>query len=233
MRVIPVIDLKGGQVVRAVRGERAHYQPLRSPLAAGSAPAAIIDGFLRLAAFRAVYVADLDAITGAGSHGAEISALARLYPLLEFLVDAGARDREALRRWLAVAPNITAVAGSESFGDSGGLAELAADPRIVLSLDFRGHVFLGQPALLAEPEFWPQRVIVMTLASVGASGGPDWHRLREVAALGAGRRIIGAGGVRDGLDLAALAQTGAAGVLIASALHDQRLSAADLADYLD
>ena len=233
MRVIPVIDLKGGQVVRALRGERALYQPMRSPLAAGSAPEAIIDGFLRLAAFRAIYVADLDAITGAGSHERAIAALAQRFPALEFMVDAGAQNGEALRRWLAIAPNITAVAGSETFTDVGGLAALATSPRLVLSLDFRGHVFLGPKPLLAAPENWPQRVIVMTLASVGVGAGPDWHRLREIARLGVGRDIIAAGGVRDGYDLAALAQTGVAGVLIASALHDQRLNATDLTEFLD
>ncbi|MBV1706267.1 MAG: histidine biosynthesis protein [Hyphomicrobiales bacterium] len=233
MRVIPVIDLKGGQVVRAMRGERALYQPLRSPLTAGSAPVAVIDGFLRLAAFRAIYVADLDAIMGQGSHEREISALAQRYPGLEFLVDAGARNGDGLRRWLAVAANIAAVAGSETLAETHCLAELADNPRIVLSLDFRGREFLGPPELWAAPETWPQRVIVMTLASVGSHGGPDWHRLREVAAMGQGRQIIGAGGVRDSHDLAALAETGTAAVLIASALHDQRLTQTDLADYLD
>ena len=38
MRVIPVIDLKGGAAVHAVRGERERYRPLDSTLAAGSDP---------------------------------------------------------------------------------------------------------------------------------------------------------------------------------------------------
>src|SRR4051812_2217086 len=38
MQLIPVIDLKAGQAVRAVAGDRAHYQPLRSVLHAGGDP---------------------------------------------------------------------------------------------------------------------------------------------------------------------------------------------------
>ena len=38
MRVIPVIDLKGGVAVHAVRGERERYRPLRSRIADGSDP---------------------------------------------------------------------------------------------------------------------------------------------------------------------------------------------------
>ena len=37
MRVIPVIDLKSGAAVHAVRGERERYRPLRSRLVAGIA----------------------------------------------------------------------------------------------------------------------------------------------------------------------------------------------------
>jgi phosphoribosylformimino-5-aminoimidazole carboxamide ribotide isomerase len=38
MRVIPVIDLKSGAAVHAVRGERERYRPLRSEIVAGSDP---------------------------------------------------------------------------------------------------------------------------------------------------------------------------------------------------
>jgi len=38
MRVIPVIDLKRGVAVHAVRGDRERYRPLRSRIAEGSDP---------------------------------------------------------------------------------------------------------------------------------------------------------------------------------------------------
>ena len=47
--------------------------------------------------------------------------------------------------------------------------------------------------------------------------------------IAAGRRIYAAGGVRDVADLAALARASIAGALIATALHDGRVSGAEIA----
>ena len=63
------------------------------------------------------------------------------------------------------------------------IRDLAGDPRIVLSLDFRDAAFAGPPALLAEPDGWPRNVIVMTLARVGSGAGPDVARLSEIRAM--------------------------------------------------
>ena len=46
MRLIPVIDLMRGQAVRAVRGERSTYQPLRSRLCVGAEPVAVARAML-------------------------------------------------------------------------------------------------------------------------------------------------------------------------------------------
>ena len=39
MEIVPVIDLKGGAVVRALQGDRANYRPIRTPLSRTSEPA--------------------------------------------------------------------------------------------------------------------------------------------------------------------------------------------------
>ena len=63
----------------------------------------------------------------------------------------------------------------------------------------------------------------MTLARVGSGEGPDLARLRQIMAKNAGRQLYAAGGVRDLDDLKGLSDAGAAGVLVASALHDGRI----------
>ncbi len=68
----------------------------------------------------------------------------------------------------------------------------------------------------------------MTLGRVGADAGPDFERLAAVRRA-SGAALYAAGGVRGADDLAALARAGIAGALVASALHDGRLSAKDLA----
>jgi phosphoribosylformimino-5-aminoimidazole carboxamide ribotide isomerase len=226
MRIIPVIDLKAGEVVRGYKGERGAYAPIASPLAASSAPADVVAGFLRLHDFRIVYVADLDAIEGRAGHGATIEALARAFPDLRFWVDDGSADaaRVAALRARGVEP----VVGSESLASDGTTIALARECETVLSLDFRGENFLGPPALRENARFWPRRIVAMTLARVGAFEGPDLTLLARLAREAKERSLHAAGGVRDLADLEALAAVGVAGALVASALHDGRLSRGDL-----
>lgn len=88
-------------------------------------------------------------------------------------VDNGAATAAAVAALLAI-PGTIAVIGSETLRDPAELAAAArASPdRVALSLDFRGEAFVGLPELLARPEAWPRRVIVMTLARVGSGEGP-------------------------------------------------------------
>src|ERR1700730_7594970 len=113
--IVPVLDLKGGEVVHARAGERERYLPIRSHLAAGSAPAAVVDGLLSVAPFRRIYSADLDAIERRGDHRPVIADLARRHPGIEFWLDCGiATAAQAI----AVADDgLTPVMGSESLAD--------------------------------------------------------------------------------------------------------------------
>lgn len=227
MQLIPVMDLKGGEVVRAFKGERSSYRPIVTPLAPSSAPKDVIAGFLRLYPFATIYIADLDAIERRGGHAETILALSEAFPEVRFWVDDGAGDEARLRRWRDL-PRIDPVVGSESLASNAFAQGFANDPRVVLSLDFRGESFLGPPELLHSPQHWPQRVVAMTLARVGAFEGPDIECLGHLGRRAEGRLIYAAGGVRDARDLEALQRIGAAGALVASALHDERLSAEDL-----
>jgi phosphoribosylformimino-5-aminoimidazole carboxamide ribotide isomerase len=227
LRVIPVIDLMHGQVVRAQMGDRASYLPLNSPLSPTSDPVDVVRGLLAVYPFPTLYVADLDAIQ---SHGDNLPTLRRLreeFPALQLWVDSGAATDAALEA--VVRANLGApVIGSESQRDDKLIAQHRSSPRIVLSLDFRGDAFQGPPEILAQPALWPQRVIVMTLARVGSGAGPDLGRLASIQSIAGGREIYAAGGVRNAADLSALKQAGVAGALIATALHERRIVAADL-----
>ncbi|PPD40578.1 MAG: nickel transporter [Methylocystis sp.] len=228
MQVIPVIDIRNGAVVRALAGRRSDYRPLVTPLARSIAPLDVARGLMSLHAFEALYIADLDAIEGRGDNRSAILRISEAFPKTRLWIDAGAADgtqaQEQLARWSG-----DVVLGSESFVDLDALGPLCANARILLSLDFQGERFLGDGALYENAAAWPQRVIAMTLARVGAGEGPDVSRLAEIAARAGGRDIFVAGGVRNLDDLACLEAAGAAGALVASALHDARLTGADLA----
>src|SRR5271166_4368556 len=136
MEVIPVIDLKSGQVVHARGGRRDEYRPIETPLASGSAPADVVAGLLRLFPFRSLYVADLDAIEGRGGHDDALASLAEAHPGLALWVDNGIAETAAARAWLGRGLGAL-VLGSESQSDAEAARALAADPRVVLSLDYR------------------------------------------------------------------------------------------------
>ena len=142
-------------------------------------------------------------------------------------VDNGAADASALHALIG-ADLGTPVIGSESQRDIKVIAQHRDSMRIVLSLDFRGDAFQGPQEILAEPVLWPRRIIVMTLARVGSDAGPDLERFAAIRSIAGGREIYAAGGVRNASDLSALKAAGVSGALIATALHERRIVAADL-----
>ncbi len=227
MDIIPVIDLKGGTVVHARLGQRALYQPIETPLAGSSDPVDVVTGLLSVYPFTMLYVADLDAIAAASDNRTALRHLQDAFPQLKLWVDSGIGDLDTAADWLQQDLG-DLVLGSESQRDASLAHHLCENRRVVLSLDFRGAEFQGPPALLTQNDAWPQRLIVMTLDRVGSHAGPDLARLRALKAAAGPRHVYAAGGVRDADDLRALAQNRIAGALIASSLHDGRITAADL-----
>ncbi len=163
MQAIPVIDLMGGQVVRARMGDRASYRPLESLLSPTSKPVDVVRGLLGIFPFPTLYVADLDAIRGDGDNYETLRHIRAEFPSLRMWVDNGVADASSLHALIG-ADIGTLVIGSESQRDSELIAQHRDSMRIVLSLDFRGDAFQGPQEILTEPALWPQRVIVMTLA---------------------------------------------------------------------
>ena len=229
IEVIPVLDLKGGAVVRARHGLRHSYAPIVTKLARTSAPLDIAAGLLTVHPFRTFYIADLDRIEMRGGHEQSLAALGAAFPSLNFWVDAGVRDAKEAYSWLARHPRAHLVLGSETLKILSVLADLAENDRVILSLDFRGDSFVGPKVLYDAPHLWPKRVIIMTLARVGGDAGPDMDRLLEAKRRAPNLMLYAAGGLRGACDLMRLDQIGISGVLVASALHDGLLTGADLA----
>ena len=92
VEVIPVLDLKGGAVVHARMGQRSQYRPIETPLSSSSNPVEVARGLLSIYPFATFYIADLDAIEGAGDNNAAIAQLKAEFPGLAFWVDNGVAD---------------------------------------------------------------------------------------------------------------------------------------------
>jgi phosphoribosylformimino-5-aminoimidazole carboxamide ribotide isomerase len=229
LQVVPVLDLLHGQVVRAVRGERSAYRPIRSPLVHGSEPRDVARALLArcaaaLGRATVLYAADLDAIQGRPPQLAALADLLALQPDLALWLDAGFAGppaARALRGALgATGARVRPVYGSESLATAAALDAVAADPDAILSLDCRLARPLDPSGSWRRPQAWPRTVVVMTLDRVGSGRGPDLDTFARLRAMAPDRTWFGAGGLRDASDLEGAAAVGAAGWLVASALHD-------------
>jgi HisA/HisF family protein len=227
MEIIPVLDLKQGVVVHARMGRRDEYRPIETPLSPTSDPVDIARGLLRVHPFATLYVADLDAIARNGDNHAALARLRAAFPQVTLWVDNGICDCCSARDWLEAGWG-QLVLGSETQRDCTVVHHLAGDARVVLSLDFRGPTFQGPRALLDDAACWPQKVIAMTLARIGSDAGPDLERLCAIRDAAPGRQVYAAGGVRDAADLVSLKRADIAGALVASSLHEGRLTGKDI-----
>ena len=240
MPILAVLDLQHGQIVRGIAGRRDTYRPIVSSLCGSSEPCAVARALDAQLGLREFYLADLDAIAGAPPaldiYDALHAAGHRLW------VDAGVRTAADACRLAAldvhrVVIGLETVEGPEAL--IAACRALGAD-RVVFSLDLKG----GKP--LGDGQFGPSenaesiartvitsgvtQLLVLDIAHVGMGAGTGTaalcaaiHAAFPHVALAAG------GGVRDAVDVRRLYQCGVSHVLVASALHDGRLSRADIA----
>jgi phosphoribosylformimino-5-aminoimidazole carboxamide ribotide isomerase len=222
MQIVPVIDLKDGQVVHAVRGERSTYQPihLHSILTASSAFEDVLNAFLRFYPFKTFYIADLNAICGKGDHAELIQSVLKNHPDNEFWIDNGSQLGLAAFDYPQNYKPIIATESQQSMPQQ-------IDERFILSLDYKQQA-LGHADWFIHSQYWPARVIVMTLTRVGSQVGPDFEKLQLLKTRFPAKQFIAAGGVRNGQDLQALKLMGISGVLLATALHNGVITSSDI-----
>lgn len=228
MKIIPVIDLKNNLVVHAKLGDRENYQPINTPLCASADVYRVIEAFLSVHEFDTFYIADLNAITRCGDHNRLIAQVVATFPKLRFWVDKGHQPYSAS----AGAPeNSYPVLGSECYQDNN-VAELKDfNNRFILSLDYSGTAPLGAPKLFSGDEFWPEQIIIMTLARVGSHSGPDIEKLKCYLQHYPGKNFIAAGGIRHTNDLQMLMDIGIKQALLASALHSGAIQGEDIINF--
>jgi len=229
MNIIPVIDLMNGQVVHARHGDRQNYLPIQSSPCKSSQPHDVLDALLELYPFDSLYIADINAIQKNGHHFELIENLQKTHPDIDIWLDAGFDSKENIQK-----ASFSVVLGSESLTSMAHYKALnsASEHSPILSLDFKDGAFHGPLELFEIADYWPQRVITMTLNKVGSSTGPDIAQLRAVKELAPRRQIYAAGGIRGFDDLLQLKTMGINGVLVASALHAGLLSSSQISEII-
>jgi phosphoribosylformimino-5-aminoimidazole carboxamide ribotide isomerase len=236
MRIIPVMDLKGGLVVHAVGGRRHEYQPIRSVLVDSCQPAEVAKAFQEKLGLGDLYVADLDAIGGQEPALDLLRSLADLG--LKLRVDAGVRTVLSAKA-LAESGATSVIAGLETVGSPEFLEQLVSalgSDAVWFSLDLKQGVALGDlrdwpssdPLSIASRvlEVGIRRMIVLDLARVGKGSGIGTEELcRRLRGCHEGIELIAGGGVRHPEDLATLEELGLSGVLVGTALHNGSIGA--------
>ena len=233
MKVIPVIDVLNGVVVNAVRGLRKEYKPLRSNLTNAISPLEVAKTFKNLG-FTEIYIADLDAIISCSfdfSMHKQIAAQTGL----KLMVDAGITGIDRAQNLLDSGVS-KVVVGTETLQRKGFVKEAVErfdSQRVILSLDLKGEKVMVKQGfdgcvtplcLLREfKKMGVEQVIVLDLARVGSGEGVNVGFLKSVIAE-IGVDIYVGGGVRDINDLVELQKIGVSGALVATALHNGKIS---------
>ena len=237
VRIIGVIDLKDGKAVHARGGRRDLYAPVHQSagLVVNGNPLTLARLYIDTFGLPEIYLADLDAIA---SHTLQTGTIREVSAAgAPLWVDAGiaqAGDTEPV----VEAGAQTLVAGLETLTSFDALADICAhSPRpVAFSLDLRGGTPMSVNAQGYSPEEIARRavdagaemVIVLDVGRVGAAVGPDFDLLRRLQAAIPAAQLFAGGGVRGIDDLRQLAGTGCAGALVATAIHEGRLSPADI-----
>lgn len=242
MRVIGVVDLRGGCAVHAVAGVRDRYHRVRhvagASIAAGDATA-LVRGY-RALGIENIYVADLDAILGSPPQHALVTTIARLGSRV--WLDAAVSSVDRAQGALAIGAHrlVVGLETLSSFDALEAICRAAGGHRVAFSLDMRD----GVPVLAAGGHVMPEpaprlaaravdagagAVIVLDLARVGTGRAPDSALIGRVRAAAPSVMLLAGGGVRESADLTQLAEAGCDGALVATALHSGAIDAAGVA----
>jgi phosphoribosylformimino-5-aminoimidazole carboxamide ribotide isomerase len=224
-RIIFVLDILDGKAVHAIRGERTKYQPIKgSRICDSSNPLDIISALSP----KEVYIADLDRLQNLGDNFELISEISEK---VKTMVDIGINSRDYVEKCAAIADNI--ILGTETAS-----LELLEDAvkmfpgRINVSIDMKkGKVHTKDAKLNVEPEklienlnnYDIKDIIVLELTKVGTSAGIDAAFLQKIAGLSKHDILVG-GGIKDMNDIEALIKIGIDGALVATAVHNGKIS---------
>ena len=244
MRLIPAIDLRGGQCVRLYQGR------FDAETVYGNDPLEILRRYQALGA-RHVHVVDLDgARDGTQGNRGAIARLAQAPDGVSIQVGGGIRSREVASAMLDLGVRrlvIGSVAINQPQQVSGWLQDFGAD-RIVLAFDVRIDAD-GTPRLTThgwdaqtDTSLWDVtadyaqagavHVLCTDVARDGALSGPNLGLYAEAVRRFPSIQWQASGGVSSGADLRALAETGVASVISGRALLEDRIPREELEPFL-
>lgn len=225
-RIVFVIDILNGKVVHAIRGERAAYRPVRNSKVCDST-----DPVEMIAALnpKEVYIADLDRLQHIGNN---FEAINKITYLTGTMVNIGVEKIEDIEKCGMIADTVILSTEASSL-DIMEYASKNHPGRTSITIDIKnGKVLTKDEKLRQEPEeliklfnkLNIKDVVIIDLTRVGSSDGINENFLSELTAISRHNILFG-GGIRDMNDVETLNEIGLSGALVATAVHNGRISA--------
>ena len=249
--VIPVIDLMISQVVLAAQGDRETYQPVHSKLTHSSQPIDVAKAIFNQTGCDVLYLADIDSFNGANPNWNVYNDL--LNAGFGLWIDANwvnCDQYQKIPEKIQKRERLKIILSSETlanFSDMDlftNLIELNIVP--IFSLDKKSGELVAQPGNLANATSLEliqhafakgvRELILLDLESVGTmTGGSNSEDefgllIQEIRQELPEINITLGGGVRHANDIQALLDLGCEHVLVASAIHQCKLTPDDISN---
>jgi phosphoribosylformimino-5-aminoimidazole carboxamide ribotide isomerase len=233
MKIIPVIDVLNGIAVHGIRGERKHYQPLKSLLCNSADPLEIASTFESLG-FSSLYLADLDAILEKTANFNVYSQIVTK-TTLDLMVDAGIAGISKARKVLETGVS-KIVIGSETLKSldfvSQAISAFGKD-KVIVSVDQKEGKMLSASETIASMDsvsFAQQlaslgvcQIILLDLDRVGTEYGINLSLMKTILER-TGVDVLVGGGIRSLQELEQLRTLSVSGALVATVLHNGKVT---------
>ncbi len=225
MKIIPAIDLMGGQVVRLVRGKPENKTVYSND------PQQVAKNWEKAGADM-LHVVDLDATLGRGTNLEIIKKLTKSVSI-PVQMAGGLRDKPSITGALDMAERI--VVGTIAFKDADLVSDLAkkfGKKRIVISVDHDDGIIVVNgwqkstgitlADAVADLSGNFTEFLLTNISRDGTLGGPDLENLSSVCKLG--KHVIASGGISGPHDITKVKQCNAYGVILGKALYDGKIT---------
>lgn len=231
--VLPVIDLKRGQVVHGFAGQRAVYQPIKSELVDSPHPGRVAKAISHYVGSHDVYLADLDAIAGDEPDWNNYASI--LNQEVNLWIDAGTGDIPSIQK-LVERVSCRIVVALESLKSLRSLESIVAafsNQQLVFSLDMDAEQPMVSDAAASRlspetiasyaVESGIKTMIVLDVAAVGTGNATTVDLCRKIKSRYPDLELVSGGGIRDQEDVQRFVEAGCNRVLVATAIHRQTI----------
>ncbi len=178
-RIIPVVDIKGGKVVHAKRGERDKYKPLITKLSLEANPVE----FVKNLNFNRIYVADLDSIM---FRRPNLNILEIITKIRKTLLDVGIRNYDDYI-YFKKKLNCDIIVASETLKNEKELENIVKkDRNVIFSIDIKDMKVISNflPEDIKEAfkyireNFGIKRFIFINMSAIGTLSMRDFNKFR-------------------------------------------------------